>query len=149
MSANGKRRYVSGAKKRAEKRRKEETATANTKSIGSFFQKNFDHDTVDTTMTSVLSSSLEPKTNESEKTQEISCNERQDCFQGKEEPITHLDQDEETETSSHNEHEPEVLDLSRENPTDRGHFKEDIKNAALKRTLFSMDPVDLVVLLNQ
>ena len=66
MSANGKRRYESGAKKRAEKRRKEETATANTKTIGSHSPKNFDHDTVDTIMTSVLSSSLEPKTNKSE-----------------------------------------------------------------------------------
>eukprot|EP00795_Rhopilema_esculentum_P010800 gene10800-19605_t len=83
MSANGKRRYESGAKKRAEKRRKEETATANTKSI---------------------------------------------------------DQDDETETSSLNEHEPEVFDLSRENPTDRGHFKEDIKNAALKKNIIQHGP---------
>ena len=140
MSANGKRRYESGAKKRTEKSRKEETATAKTKSIGSFFQKNFDHDTVDTTMTSVLSSSLEPKTNESEKTQEISCKERQECFQDKEEPITYLDQDEETETSCLNEHKPEIFDLSRENPTDRGHFKEDIKNAALKKNIIQDGP---------
>ena len=57
-------------------------------------------------MTSVLSSSLEPKSNESEKTQEISCNDRQECFQDKEEPITYLDQDEETKTSGLNEHKP-------------------------------------------
>eukprot|EP00795_Rhopilema_esculentum_P016775 gene16775-8236_t len=79
MSANGKHRYESGAKKRAEKRRKEESSIANTKSI-------------------------------------------------------------ETETSSLNEQEPEVFDLSRENPTDRGHFKEDTKNAALKKNVIQHGP---------
>lgn len=139
MSESGKRRYESGAKKRAEKRRKEEAATANTKSIGSFFQKSFDCDTVDNTVTSVLSSSSsEPKTNQSHKTQEISCNERQECFQDKEELITYLDQDEETGTSSLNE--PEVFDLSRENPTDRGHFKGDITSAALKKNIIQHGP---------
>ena len=75
LSANGKRRYESGAKKRAEKRRKEEAATANTKSIGPCFQKSLDSVTVENTMTS-----SESTTNESEQTQHISYNEEQECF---------------------------------------------------------------------
>ena len=54
--------------------------------------------------------------------------------------VSKIDQDEETETSSLNEHEPEVFDLSRENPTDWGHFKEDIKNTALKENIIQHGP---------
>ena len=124
MSANGKRRYESGAKKRADKRRKEEAASGNTKSIGSFFQKSLDSSTVDNTMASILSTGS--KMNESEQTQEINCNESQEFCQDKEEPITCMNQVEVTESSSPNE--PEIFDLSRENPTDRGHFDEDINS---------------------
>ena len=58
--------------------------------------------------------------------------------QDKEEPITCMNQDEVTESSCPNE--PEIFDLSRENPTDRGHFDEDIKNAALKKNIIQHGP---------
>ena len=77
---------------------------------------------MDNTMTSALSSSSESKTNDSEQTQWISCNERQEFFQDKEEMNTYLDQDEEIETGRFNE--PEVFDLSRKKSTDPDHFKE-------------------------
>ena len=57
MFAKGKCRFESRAMKRAEKKQKVEAVTANTKSVGSFFKKSFNSDTVENTMTSVLSSS--------------------------------------------------------------------------------------------
>ena len=61
MSANEKRRYESGAKKRADIRRKGEAATANTKSIGSFFRKSLESGTVENTMASILSTESKMK----------------------------------------------------------------------------------------
>ena len=58
--------------------------------------------------------------------------------QDKEEPITCMNKDEVTELRSHNE--PEIFYLSRENPTDRGHFDEDIKNVALKKNTIQHGP---------
>ena len=77
MSANEKRRYEFGAKKRADKRKEEEAATANTKSIESFFRKSLESGTVDNTMASILST--ESKMKQSEQTQKINCTENQEC----------------------------------------------------------------------
>lgn len=88
-------------------------------------------------MTISLSSLTEQfRTNKNDQMEEI--NEKQTCFQDNERPSTSIDQDELKVPISLNI--DEVFYLPRENPTDRGHFKEHISYAEQKKNIIQHGP---------
>ena len=136
MSSNRKRVYESGASKRAEKKRKIEAATTNTKSISSFFERNAAF--TNSVLTSEETESIREAGVETEPLPESSTS-TSTSIASAQEPQSHEISNKSATIESAKSLEIQ-FDPSETCPTDRGHFCETINDSGVKRLILEHGP---------
>ena len=136
MSSNRKRVYESGTSKRAEKKRKIEAATTNTKSISSFFERNAAF--TNSVLTSEETESIREAGVETEPLPESSTS-TSTSIASAQEPQSHEISNKSATIESAKSLEIQ-FDPSKTCPTDRGHFCETINDSGVKRLILEHGP---------
>ena len=136
MSSNRKHVYESGASKRAEKKRKIEAATTNTKSISSFFERNAA--CTNSGLTSEETESIREAGVETERLPESSTS-TSTSIASAQEPQSHEISNKSATIESAKSLEIQ-FDPYKTCPTDRGHFCETINDSGVKRVILEHGP---------